>query len=167
MVLFIFGTFFWSFSSVLIYRLKTWEGWIMCGRSHCQSCNKLLQAIDLVPIFSWLAHKWKCRKCDNKISGIYPVLEIITWILFALIWYFLIDYTLIYSANLVEIIRLIFWLVIWIITVVYVFYDILFLEINESIFYFGSIFTLIILALQTLFIDFHIISNLQVEPELI
>ena len=131
--LFIFGLLFWSFSSVIIYRIKSGEGWIMTGRSHCGSCNKVLQAIDLVPIFSWLLNWWKCRQCKSKVSAIYPILELSTWVLFALIWYFLIDYNLIFLADFWEIIKLFFWLLIWFISILYIFYDILFYEISERI----------------------------------
>ena len=131
--LFIFWLLFWSFSSVIIYRIKSWEGWMMTWRSHCGSCNKLLKAIDLIPIFSWLANLWKCRQCKSKVSWLYPILEISTWILFALVWYFLIDYNLIFQADLFEITKLFFWLLIWFISIIYIFYDILFLEISERV----------------------------------
>jgi len=131
--LFIFGLLFWSFSSVIIYRIKSWEGWIMTGRSHCSSCNKILQAIDLIPLFSWIFNLWKCRQCKAKVSWLYPILELSTWALFALIWYFLIDYNLLFLADIWEITKLFFWLLIWFISIIYIFYDILFLEISERI----------------------------------
>jgi len=131
--LFIFWTLFWSFASVLIYRLKSGESWIMNGRSHCPKCNNTLQALELIPIFSWIKNLWKCHYCKEKVSSIYPLLEISTWILFALIWYFLIDYNLIYNLNFIEISKLLFWLSIWFITILYIFYDLLFLEIHDWI----------------------------------
>ena len=130
--LFIFWTLFWSFASIVIYRIKSWEGWILNWRSHCASCNKVLKALDLIPILSYLLNKWACSSCKKKVSHIYPLLEISTWILFWLIWYFLIDYSLIFSGNITEIIKLVFFLIIWFITIVYTFYDILFLEISEK-----------------------------------
>jgi leader peptidase (prepilin peptidase)/N-methyltransferase len=129
--LFIFWTLFWSFSSVLIYRLKSWESWIMNWRSHCPKCNNILHSLELIPIFSWIKNLWKCKYCKEKVSAIYPSLEISTWILFTLIWYFLIDFNLIVSLNWFEIFKLIFWLSIWFISIIYIFYDILFLEIHE------------------------------------
>lgn len=83
--LFAFGTLFGSFSSVIIYRLKSGEKGIMTGRSHCGSCNKTLKALDLVPIFSWLFRKGKCAYCEKKVSAIYPFLELSAGTLFALI----------------------------------------------------------------------------------
>lgn len=45
------------------------------GRSHCDTCNAILTARDLVPIFSWLASKGRCRHCGAKIPAIYPIGE--------------------------------------------------------------------------------------------
>lgn len=129
--LFIFGTLFGSFASVLIYRLHSGEKWILTGRSHCPKCNTTLQATDLIPIFSWLKTFWKCGYCKAKISPIYPFLEISTGLLFALVWYFLMDVQLLYTGNIYEWISLLFWLTIAFITILYIFYDILFLEIHE------------------------------------
>ncbi|MDQ7009811.1 MAG: prepilin peptidase [Candidatus Gracilibacteria bacterium] len=131
--LFIFGLLFGSFSSVIIYRIKSGEGGIMTGRSHCGSCNKLLQAIDLIPLFSWVFNLGKCRQCKAKVSGLYPILELSTGALFALIGYFLIDYNLILLTDLGEITKLFFWLLIGFISIIYIFYDILFLEISERV----------------------------------
>lgn len=132
-ILFIFWALFWSFASVLIYRLKSAEKWILNWRSHCQNCKKTLWALDLIPIFSWLFNLWKCKYCKTKISYIYPFLEIFTWIIFVSVWVFLTDFQLILNLNFLEIIKLLFWLSISFITILYIFYDILFLEIHEWI----------------------------------
>jgi leader peptidase (prepilin peptidase)/N-methyltransferase len=149
-ILFILGLLFWSFASVLIYRLKSNEWWILNGRSHCSKCKNVLKFFDLFPIFSFLSTFWKCHYCKAKISFIYPILELSTWLLFALIWYFLIDVNLILIWDFCEIIKLIFWLAIWFITILYVFYDILFLEIHEWIMLFWVILAIIWLIFNTL-----------------
>jgi prepilin signal peptidase PulO-like enzyme (type II secretory pathway) len=156
--LFIFGTLFWSFASVLIYRLKSGEKWILNWRSHCPKCNNILEVLELIPIFSWLKNLWKCHYCKEKISNIYPLLELSTWILFALIWYFLIDYTQIYSLNIFEIIKLIFWLNIWFITILYTFYDLIFLEIHDWIMFSWIILALLLLSFNTILNNNLIIS---------
>ncbi len=148
--LFIFWTLFGSFASVLIYRLHSKESWILTWRSHCPKCNHKLNFWDLIPIFSWLKNLWKCKYCNEKISPIYLFLELSTWILFSLIWYFLIDYNLIFSLNLNEIIKLIFWLSIWFITILYTFYDIIFLEIHEWIMLTWIIIILFAIIFQSL-----------------
>jgi len=131
--LFTYWLLFGSFSSVLIHRFKSEEKWIWSGRSHCPKCSTKLKYFDLIPIFSYLSTMWKCRYCKTKISPIYPILELSTAILFTLIWYFLIDINLLFIWNFGEILKLIFWLSIWFITILYIFYDILFLEIHEWI----------------------------------
>lgn len=159
--LFIFWILFWSFSSVIIYRLKSWESGILSGRSHCAKCNHILWAFDLIPIFSWLKNLWKCKYCKQKISAIYPFLEISMWLLFTLIWYFLIDINLIINWDFNEILKLFFWLIIWFITIVYTFYDILFLEIHDWIMLFWIISIIIAIIFQSFWI-INIIPNLNI-----
>ncbi len=154
--LFIFWTLFWSFASVLIYRLHSKKPGILTWRSFCPKCNHKLWFWDLIPIFSWLLNLWKCRYCKKKISIIYPILEISTWILFVLIWYFLIDFNLILSLNFNEIIKLIFWLFIWFISILYIFYDILFLEINEWIMGIWIFIILIAIIFQSIWLIYII-----------
>ena len=169
--LFIFWSLFWSFASVIIYRLKSEESGILTGRSHCPKCNHILWAMELIPIFSWLKNLWKCKYCKAKISSIYPFLEISTWILFALIWYFLVDFNLILSWNWLEFIKLFFWLIVWFITIIYSFYDILFLEINDKVMAFGIIFILFFVLLEifgiTNIFSYLSYSNLTLSQNLI
>ena len=158
--LFVFWTLFWSFSSVLIYRLKSGEAWIMWWRSHCPKCNNILESLELIPIFSWIKNLWKCHYCKEKVSSIYPLLELSTWALFAFIWYFLIDFNLISDFNWLEIMKLMFWLMIWFITILYTFYDILFLEIHEWILLTWIWIIFFALSAQTLLNDFSLITIL-------
>ena len=150
--LFVFWSMFWSFASVLIYRLHSWESGILDGRSHCNNCNHTLWFWDLIPIFSWLFNKGKCRYCKKEVSSIYPILEISTWILFTLIWYFLIDVNLLASFNLNEIIKLLFWLTIWFITILYTFYDIKYLEIHDWIMWVWIFISLLAIIFQSFWI---------------
>lgn len=131
--LFILWSLFWSFSSVIISRLHSKSSWMFLWRSECPKCQHKLWIIDLVPIFSFLSTFWKCRYCKTKISFLYPILELVSWILFVLCWYFLVDISLVISWNILEIYRLVFFLLFSFFTVVYVFYDILYLEIPDSI----------------------------------
>ncbi len=151
-ILFIFWLFFGSFASVIIYRLKSWESWIFLGRSHCPKCSHILWFFDLIPLFSWIRNLARCRYCKQKISAIYPFLELTTWLLFSLIWYFLVDFNLILSWSVNEIIKLFFWIFVWFITIIYSFYDILFLEIHDWFMIFSIIFVFIFLVLQAFWI---------------
>ena len=56
---------------------------ILRGHSMCPKCRHRLSAADLVPVFSWLALKGRCRYCRAPISWQYPVVELITAVLFA------------------------------------------------------------------------------------
>lgn len=46
------------------------------GRSHCPECQETLRFYDLLPIFSFLFSKGKCRYCKNEISIKYPLIEL-------------------------------------------------------------------------------------------
>lgn len=47
------------------------------GRSHCDACGATLTARDLVPVFSWLFARGRCRHCGQALSPAYPVVETI------------------------------------------------------------------------------------------
>ncbi len=158
--LFVFGMLLWSFWSVIIFRFKSWEWWILNWRSHCPNCNKVLEALDLIPVFSWLLSKAKCGNCKEKISAIYPILELSTWLLFMLIWYFLIDYNQIFAWNWLEISKLVFWIIIWFISIIYTFYDIIFLEIHEWVLLTWIMVIFLALSIQTISTDFNLIEVL-------
>jgi leader peptidase (prepilin peptidase)/N-methyltransferase len=85
---FIFGTIIGSFLNVCIYRLPREESIVYPG-SHCISCNEPISFYNNIPILSYLFLKGKCSKCNSKISLRYPLVEIITGLLFlATVWSF-------------------------------------------------------------------------------
>ena len=84
--LFFLGTIIGSFLNVLIDRLPREES--IMGRSHCDHCKKTLSPIDLIPVLSFLFLKGKCRYCGKKLSLQYPGIEILTGVLFVLIYNF-------------------------------------------------------------------------------
>lgn len=71
----ILGICFGSFASVLIERLPRNESFIF-ARSRCPKCRSKLSALELIPIFSQIALKGKCKHCGKTISAIYPLCEI-------------------------------------------------------------------------------------------
>jgi len=149
-MLFIFWTMFGSFASVIIYRLKSWEWWIFGWRSHCKTCERNLSVIELIPIFSWLFQWGKCKGCSQKIDWIYPLLELTMWVLFTAVWYFLISPELIFEWSLLEILKLDFFLGVIFLSFIYIFYDILYLEIPESILIFLNVLILSFLWIEIL-----------------
>ena len=72
----ILGLAMGSFLNVLIWRLPRNEDWTR-GRSHCDSCGRVLRCGDLVPVLSWLWLKGRCRGCKGKISLWNPTIEIL------------------------------------------------------------------------------------------
>lgn len=119
-------------------------GW----RSHCKICERNLSPLELVPIFSWLFQWRKCKWCKKPIDAIYPLLELTMWILFFAVGYFLVSPELIFSGNIWEMMRLDFFLGIIFFTVIYVFYDLLYLEIPESILIWANLLALSMLTIQ-------------------
>ena len=79
---FIFGTVFGSFMNCLAWRYVNHES-VLKGRSHCAVCGHELGAADLVPVFSFIFLKGRCRYCHEKISPRYVIVELITGFLFA------------------------------------------------------------------------------------
>ncbi len=71
-----------SFALVLADRMKAKKDWVK-GRSRCDHCKQVLQPIDLVPLFSWIVFRGRCRKCRVKISVAYPLTELLTGVWFA------------------------------------------------------------------------------------
>ena len=85
---FVYGIVFGSFYNVVGLRVPKKES-IVSPPSHCKTCDRNLGPLDLVPVFSYLFLKGKCRKCGSKISPIYPFMEFVTGFLFALSFYML------------------------------------------------------------------------------
>lgn len=85
--LFILGATFGSFLNVLADRLPQDKS--LLGRSHCESCKHTLSALDLIPLFSFLILKGKCRYCGARFSWQYFGAELLTATFFVLTWTFL------------------------------------------------------------------------------
>ncbi len=79
----VLGLIIGSFLNVCIYRIPT-EQSIISPPSHCTGCNTRLKALDLIPVFSWVFLRGKCRYCGEKVSARYPIVEGLTSIVFVL-----------------------------------------------------------------------------------
>lgn len=81
-ILFVFGLLIGSFLNVLIFRYnpdgKLFSLIKLSGRSMCRSCGKTLVSRELIPLFSFIFLKGKCRKCKSKISIQYPIVEFLS-----------------------------------------------------------------------------------------
>ena len=72
---FVFGSCIGSFLNVVALRLKKEEDFIR-GHSHCVSCLHELNWKDLIPVFSWMWLRGKCRYCGRNISPRYWIVEV-------------------------------------------------------------------------------------------
>lgn len=81
---FILGIVVGSFLNVCIYRLPLKKS-VASGYSACPSCGKRLTALDMIPVFSYLFLRGKCRLCNAHIPAQYPIVELLTGILFTLL----------------------------------------------------------------------------------
>jgi leader peptidase (prepilin peptidase)/N-methyltransferase len=77
-----------SFLNVCICRLPKKESLVL-PPSHCPACGHRLTVLDLIPVFSFLFLKGRCRYCQAAISPRYPVVELLTGLSFyAIAFYF-------------------------------------------------------------------------------
>ena len=81
----VLGALWGSFANVCIYRLPLEKG-VVSGRSFCPKCNNLITWKDNIPVISFLFLKGKCRNCNKKISSQYLLVEIISILLFIIIY---------------------------------------------------------------------------------
>ncbi len=83
----LFGLVFGSFLNVLILRIPRGEEFVLTP-SHCMSCGHPLKWTDLVPFFSYVFLRGRCRYCKAKISVQYPVIELLNaalWVISMLV----------------------------------------------------------------------------------
>jgi leader peptidase (prepilin peptidase) / N-methyltransferase len=64
-----------SFAGVVVDRTARGENFTT-GRSHCEACGRDLQPYDLVPVFSWLALRGRCRYCHAGIRPSHLLIEL-------------------------------------------------------------------------------------------
>ena len=106
----VLGALIGSFLNVVIYRMplmmeRAWEDEIAAAqdkepverarfnlivpRSRCGNCGHMITALENIPVISWLALRGKCSACGTHISARYPLVEMVTVLLFfACAWVF-------------------------------------------------------------------------------
>ncbi len=83
-IYFIFGLIVGSFLNAVIFRLHKKKSFVS-GRSECMKCHTTLQPMDLIPLFSFIFLKGRCRYCSTKLSWQYPAVEFGTALVFGLL----------------------------------------------------------------------------------
>ena len=155
-LIFLLGIFVGSFLNVLIDRLPRKESFFI-GRSYCESCKTALKWHDLIPLFSFIFLKTKCRYCHSPISFYYPVVELTTGFLFVAVLFIIGGF----SINFITIINLIYYLFIMSGLIVVFFVDLKYGIIPDIIIFFAVIVSILYIILNTQYlILLHILSAL-------
>jgi len=85
-LIFVLGLAIGSFLNVVIFRLAKGKSFLK-GRSYCPKCKHQLGAKDLIPLFSFIFQKSRCRYCKKKISSLYPLVELAAGLTFLLVYF--------------------------------------------------------------------------------
>ena len=87
-IIFIFGSMIGSFLNVCIYRMPK-ERSVIKPASACPHCRKRIEWFDNIPLVSFVLLGAKCRYCRKNISLRYPLVELLTAVLFVVnfIWF--------------------------------------------------------------------------------
>ncbi len=132
-IAFIFGLIFGSFFNVLIYRLPR-DLSIVYPPSNCPNCGHKIKFYENIPIISYILLKGKCSNCKAAISLRYPLVELLTGLVFALNFY------------VFDIYKAIFYTVFFSILIVQSFIDYEFFVLFDFFSYFGAIFGILYIA---------------------
>ena len=84
-LIFILGLIVGSFSNVCIYRIPRNES-IIYPASHCPKCRSKIKPVDNIPLLSFILLKGRCRNCKSKISIQYPIVELLTGLIYLIIY---------------------------------------------------------------------------------
>jgi prepilin signal peptidase PulO-like enzyme (type II secretory pathway) len=80
----IFGLIIGSFLNVVIHRVPLGESIAFPG-SRCTACGASVRTYDNIPLLSFALLNGRCRNCSERISWRYPLVELLTAVVFALI----------------------------------------------------------------------------------
>lgn len=134
------GAIFGSFINALSYRFNTGRG--MGGRSFCDTCGHTLGVLDLVPVFSYLLLRGRCRYCSAKIAVQNLLVELVAALLSVVVF-----------LTQATVPGFVFWFVVWMVLLFVVVYDL-----KHTIIPWSCSGVLVALAIASLFFDFHTLS---------
>ncbi len=86
-ILFVFGLCVGSFLNVIALRYDgehfLFDPAMIGGRSRCPHCSRQLRWFELIPLISFFVQRARCRGCKTRIGFQYPVVELLTGVIFA------------------------------------------------------------------------------------
>lgn len=93
---FVLGTLWGSFANVCIYRWPPTDEFpkgrsVVAPGSHCFVCKQPVRWYDNVPLLSYLWLRGRCRDCGTTFSPRYLIVEALTGVLFAVMWWYAMD----------------------------------------------------------------------------
>lgn len=83
-VILLYGIVIGSFLNVCILRIPRKEN--IASHSHCMTCGYKLGWRDMVPVFSYIFLRGRCRQCGAKISIQYPLIEALNGVLYVIVF---------------------------------------------------------------------------------
>jgi len=86
-VITVFGVILGSFVNVVAYRIPIGKP-IVNDRSQCRNCKSQIAWYDLIPVISFIILGAHCRKCHDKISWVYPLVEVSSGLIFLASYYY-------------------------------------------------------------------------------
>jgi len=156
--MFLLGTIIGSFLNVVIYRFNTGKTMVK-GHSICMTCNRNLRWYELIPVLSFLIQNGKCRRCASSISHQYPLVELSTGLIFALIAYHFLPIFLISIPSYIIFVSLFSF--IFSLLIVIVVYDIRHKVIPDKL-----VYLFIIISFFSIFINFSGFGSFLIKPTL-
>lgn len=109
-MIFVLGLCVGSFINMAVYRIALKNKLIRAttrvhpynkNRSFCDFCGRQLRWFDNIPVISWVVYGGKSRCCQKKLPLLYPIVELLTGILFVLNYYYLTTYLLLFLTFII------------------------------------------------------------------
>lgn len=126
------GLIWGSFLGAIVWRIDDLKS-LLTSRSQCDHCDAELQWYDLIPLISYGLLRGKCRKCRKSISILHPLIEIITAVVFCLVYW---RWGISYEALLLALI--------FSTAIITLGYDAIHMQIIDQVIWVGIILTLIL-----------------------
>src|SRR3989344_1296702 len=167
---FLLGASVGSFLNMAIYRYR--EGINFLGRSFCDHCKRILCYVELIPVFSFIILRGRSLCCRKKLDYTLPIVEVVTGITFAIIFYKISRYPdlpaqagiLISSTGMVFLYKYIFLVLFLLLATILIFtffYDLKYYEIPFKPIFFGYVIWVLNTVIQIFYYGNEPIISLQ------